>query len=89
MSLRKVLSKVAENWPAKVFSIALAMVLFVFHQMNSLAERFFSVPLLLESQSNLVPATSYPRMIRITLRGDSNSIYSIQEEDIQAYIDIS
>ena len=65
------------------------MVLFVFHQMNSLTERFFSVPLLLESQSNLVPATSYPRMIRITIRGDANSIYAIQEEDIQAYIDVS
>jgi hypothetical protein len=89
LSLRKILDKAAENWPAKVFSIALAMVLFVFHQMNSLGERFFSVPLVLESQANLVPAGSYPRMIRISLRGDPNNIYSIQEEDIQAYIDIS
>jgi YbbR domain-containing protein len=28
-------------------------------------------------------------MIRITLRGDANSIYAIQEEDIQAYVDVS
>ena len=89
MSSRSILAKVAENWPAKVFSIALALVLFVFHQMNSLAERFFSVPLILESQTDLVPASSYPRLIRITLRGDANSIYPIQEDEIQVYIDMS
>jgi YbbR domain-containing protein len=86
---RKILAKIAENWPVNVFSIALAMVLFVFHKMNSLTERFFSVPLIFESQTNLVPASPYPRMIRITLRGDANSIYPIQEDNIQAYIDLS
>ena len=89
MKIKDILAKIAENWPAKVFSIALAMVLFIFHQMNSLTERFFLVPLLLESQTNLVPARPYPRMIRITLRGDANNIFPIHEEDIQAYIDLS
>jgi YbbR domain-containing protein len=89
LTSRKLLSIIAENWPAKVISIALAMVLFVFHRMNSLSERFFSVPLVLESQTNLVPANSYPRMIRITLRGDANSIYPIQDDDIQAFVDLS
>ena len=89
MKARNILAKIAENWPAKVISIALAMILFVFHQMNSLTERFFSVPLILESQTNLVPANPYPRMIRITLRGDANSVFPIHEEDIQAYIDLS
>ena len=79
----------AENWPAKVISIALALVLFVFHHMSNLSERFFSVPLLIESQASLVPSSPYPRTIRITLRGNANSIYPIIEEDIQAFIDLS
>ena len=89
MNIRNILTRAAENWPAKVFSIALAMVLFVFHQMNSLAERFFSVPLVLESHTSLVPASSFPRMIRITLRGEANSLYLIQEDDIRAFVDLS
>ena len=89
MNTRNILTKAAENWPAKVLSIALAIVLFVFYRMNSLAERFFSVPLVFESQTNLVPASAYPRMIRITLRGDANTIYPIQDDDIHAYIDLS
>ncbi|MCL2479564.1 MAG: CdaR family protein [Treponema sp.] len=89
MNVRTLLVKAAANWPAKVISIALAMMLFIFHRMSSLSERFFTVPLVMESQTNLVPSNSYPRTIRITLRGDANSILTIQEDDIQAYVDLS
>jgi YbbR domain-containing protein len=89
LNLRKLIAKVSENWPAKVISLALAMVIFVFHSMSSLSERFFSVPLVFESQTNIISASPYPRTIRITLRGDASIIYSIQEDDIQAYVDMS
>jgi YbbR domain-containing protein len=87
LNSRKLIAAVAENWPAKVISIALAIVLFVFHRMSLLEERFFSVPLSVETGSALVPSGPYPGMIKITLRGDANTIYPIQEDDIQAYID--
>lgn len=86
---RKLLAKAAENWPAKVLSIALAIILFVFHRMSMLEDRFFSVPLNLEIDGNLVPASSYPRMVRVSLRGDANSIYPILEDDIEAYLDFT
>jgi len=89
LNIRKLLAKAAENWPAKVLSIALAMMLFIFHRMSSLSERYFTVPLVFESQTNLVPSSSYPRLISVTLRGEANSIFSIQEDDIVAYIDLS
>jgi YbbR domain-containing protein len=85
----KFFARMAENWPAKVLSIAFAIVLFVFHRMSLLEERFFSIPLQVETDKALVPASSYPRMIRVTLRGDANTIYPILEEDIEAYIDLT
>ncbi|MDR2607044.1 MAG: hypothetical protein LBC57_01515 [Treponema sp.] len=78
----------AENWPVKVLSIVLALILFVFHRMSTLEDRFFSVPLDVELNQNLLPASSYTRMIRVTLRGEANSIYPILEDDIKAYIDL-
>jgi hypothetical protein len=36
----------------------------------------------------LVPASSYPRMVRITLRGEANNVFPIMEEDIEAYLDL-
>jgi YbbR domain-containing protein len=88
LNSKKLIAGIAENWPAKVISIALAIVLFVFHRMSLLEERFFSVPLGVETNNTLVPAGPYPGMIRITLRGDANTIYPIMEDDIQAYIDL-
>jgi hypothetical protein len=88
LNSRKLLARIAENWPAKVISIAMAIILFVFHRMSLLEERFFSVPLVVETESALIPASPYPGMIKITLRGDANTIYPIQEDDIQAYIDL-
>jgi hypothetical protein len=69
--------------------MALAVILFVFHRMSTLEDRFFSVPLRIENQGNMTPATSYPRMVRITLRGEPNSIYPILEDDIDAYVNFN
>ncbi|GHT85929.1 hypothetical protein FACS1894137_10830 [Spirochaetia bacterium] len=89
MNSKELIALIAENWPAKVISIALAIILFVFHRMSLLEERFFSAPLAVETDSALIPAGPYPGMIRITLRGDANTIYPILEDDIQAYIDLN
>ena len=77
-----------ENWPAKVLSLGLAIILFVFHRMSTLEDRFFSVPLKVESATTLMPSSSYPRMIRVGLRGEANSIYPIQDSDIEVYVDM-
>jgi hypothetical protein len=81
--------KAVENWPVKVLSIALALILVVFHRMSTLEDRFFSVPLNLEGDETLTPSASYVRTVRVTLRGDPNSIYPIGEDDIEAFIDLS
>jgi hypothetical protein len=86
---KKTLSKIAEKWPAKVLSVAVAILLFAFHRMGDLQERFFSVPLQFDMNGTLIPAGSYPRNIRITLRGDANSIYHVAEEDIEVRLDLA
>jgi hypothetical protein len=86
---KKILTKITENWHVKVLSIALALILFVFHRMSLLEDRFFSVPLHIVTNESMVPASSYPRMVRLTVRGEANSIYPILEDDIVAYLDLN
>ena len=88
MDGRKLFARAVENWPAKVLSLALAIVLFVFHRMSTLEQRFFSIPLNIERSGALMPSSSYPRMVRVSLRGDANSIYPIMEDDIEVYVDM-
>ena len=85
---RKILLKIAENWPVKVLSVVLAIVLFVFHQTSTMQNRFFSVPLHVETDGNYTPSSSYEHTIRVGMRGEANSIYPILENDIEAYIDL-
>jgi len=84
----KLLAKIIEKWPAKVLSLAAALIITIFYRMNTLETRFISVPLLLESSDLLIPASSYASTVRVSLRGEAGSINPIFEEDIEAYIDL-
>ena len=88
MDFRKLCARVVENWPAKVLSLALAIVLFIFHRMSILETRFFSTPIILESLNAMMPSSPYPRMIKVSLKGEANSLYSILEDDIEIYVDM-
>jgi YbbR domain-containing protein len=83
------MAKIAENWPAKALSIALAIILFVFHRMNTLSTRPVSIPLTVQTGAELVPANPSPRTVRVILRGEEDSITSIAEGDITAFIDLN
>ncbi|MDR0399855.1 MAG: hypothetical protein LBH51_02810 [Treponema sp.] len=87
-NLKGLLKKLAENWVPKVLSIALALVIFMFHRLNTLETRFFSIPLILDIPAHLCPSSSYVRMVRVSLRGDANNIQPVQDDDIEAYLDL-
>ena len=85
----KLLNRLIDNWPAKVLSLAIAILLSMFHQISVLEERYFSVPLQIETSGDLLPSGPYPKMVRLTLKGEANSLYPIQESDIEAYADLT
>jgi len=85
---KKILARITEKWPAKVTSLVFAIILFAFHSMGNLQERFFTVPLQLYTNDNLAPGTDFPRNIRVILKGDENSIYHITENDIEVVLDL-
>jgi YbbR domain-containing protein len=89
LSSSKLIIKIIENWPVKVLSVALALILFVFNRLNTLTTRPLSVPLIIETHSTLVPASAYPHNVRVNLRGEDEGVKSISEGDIEAYVDLS
>lgn len=79
---------ILDDWIAKILCLVLAIVLYVFYQFSSLRERPLSVPLTLIASENLVPATQYPRTVRLVLRGESDEIFAIHENDLEAVLDL-
>jgi YbbR domain-containing protein len=77
------------NWPAKILSLAAALLLFSFYRLNRLEDRYISVPLSVSMNDEYVPSSQYPRTVRATLRGESNALFAIQDEDVRASLDLS
>jgi len=86
---KKIWGTIFENWPVKVLSVALALILFVFNRLNTLTTRVLSVPLTIETSAQLVPASAYPQNVRVNLRSEDEGIKSITENDIDAFVDLS
>lgn len=89
MNLRHLLERTAHNWPVKVLSVALAVLLFLFYRISTLEERFFSVPLEIRVDDDFIPASTYPRNARVTVRGERDSVFNILEDDIQVFADFT
>ena len=88
MRNRRFFERILDNWPAKIISLAVALVLFLFYRIVNLEERFFNVPLSIEVPENFTASGNYPRSVRITLRGGQEEIFHILEEDIRASADL-
>lgn len=88
MSVSKLFAKAVENWPGKVLSLGLAIFLFVFHRMSTLETRSLFVPIAVERLGAMMPSSPYPPMVRISLRGEAESIDSILEGDIEVFADM-
>jgi YbbR-like protein len=88
MNSRRLIRALLSDLPVKVICLTAAVVLFLFHRVNTMTERFFSVPLEVSTPPGLAIASPYPRSVRITLRGSEESVYTILEEDIEATADL-
>lgn len=88
MKSRRLRRAFFSDMPAKVICLAAAAILFLFHRVNTLTERFFSVPLEVNVPAGLAIASAYPKSVRITLHGAEEQIYPVLEEDIEAVVSL-
>ncbi len=89
MAKEKFLDRLLSDWPAKALSLMAALLLFFFQTVNRLEERPLSVPLSVVAARDFVPASAYPRTVRLILRGESNAVHAILENDLEASADFS
>lgn len=77
------------DWPAKVLSLATALLLTLFFNLTRLEQRTMNIPLTISLGDSLVASSQYPRTVRVVLRGERDTIYGIREEDISASLDLT
>ena len=77
------------DWPAKVLSLAVALLLTLFFNLTRLEQRTISIPLTISINDEMAPSSQYPRMVRVSLRGERDAIYGIREDEISASLDLA
>lgn len=80
---------IERNWPAKIISVAAAIILFLFYRATSLEERFFSVPLDIRINESYAVSSTLPSSVKVTLRGSEDNIFLVLEDDIEVYADFT
>ncbi|HTO22138.1 MAG TPA: CdaR family protein, partial [Spirochaetia bacterium] len=85
---RRISRVILADLPVKVICLAAAVILLLFHRVTTLSERFFSVPLDVDTAPGLAVASAYPKTVRITLRGAGDAIFPILEEDVEASVSL-
>ena len=60
MSLDSKISKLLENWPAKVISLVMAIFIMFLYNLTRLEQRVIIVPLNISEGHSYVPSTEYP-----------------------------
>ncbi len=89
MKIKEISDKLTENWPVKAACILLASIFYVFYVLSIQDNRSFTVPLAVEAQNGITVAGSYPRKVKVTLRGKTEDIASIRESDVTAALDLN
>ncbi|MBN1615815.1 MAG: hypothetical protein JW875_00770 [Spirochaetales bacterium] len=89
MKAKILIDRILDNWPAKIVCLTLSLLLFMFYRMSTLEKRYFSLPLTIQGTGDLVPSVHYPQTIKVSIRGEKDLIYPVQESDIEVYLDLS
>ena len=91
MSIKPLLKKITNNWPAKAICFVLAAMIYFFHQISLLDTKVYIVPLQVRNQQALVALSGLEqaKFVKIKIRTKREQIASITEEDLAAYVDLS
>jgi len=89
MRPERLIRRIIADWPAKVLSLAVALLLTLFFNLTRLEERTISIPLSVSLNDDMAPSSSYPRMVRVSMRGEREVIYGIREDEVSASLDLS
>ncbi len=89
MKSSRLVERVTNNWPAKILSVAAAVLLFFFYRISTLEQRYVTVPLDVVANGYFAPTAPLPATVRVTLRGKADTIFGIRESDIEAYVDLT
>ena len=91
MKIKQLLNKLLENWPAKVICLALALLLYFFYNLSLLDKKTFTLLVSTIENGQMTSETDKNtiKSVKVTVHAKQEQLAGINEDDLNAYIDIS
>ena len=87
--LNKYLQGLLMNWPAKMLSLLLALVVYAFIHYSTIGARSVTIPISVLLPERMEAQSLVPTSIDVEIRGDEHIIYLINPDSIAAVADFS
>jgi|GEM_PF-2850584 len=78
-----------QNWTSKVISLAIAILLIIISRSVSTEVRFFDLSLNVLLHETMIPGETYPKVVRLGLKGDPELIKSVKAWEFKAVLDLT
>jgi YbbR domain-containing protein len=76
-------------WPVKVLSLGAAVLLFFFTNLLDMGSREISLPIRYVFAPGYTQSSEFPTKARLLLRGDSEKLYGLADDELQVVADFS
>lgn len=81
--------KILENLPIKVLAVAVALMLFIFHRIESIVQKEYTLPVELVLDPGYVPLENPVQRAKVLIRGPRTSLESLQADNLKVVADVS
>ncbi len=89
MSGKDFFKTVFSNWHIKLLSLIIAVFIVVVYRIQSLDERYLTVPLKVKYSSKVIPSSAVAEVVKLTIKGKTEDIFLISDRDIVAVANFS
>ena len=90
MNIKQFRDKLLHNWQVKLSCIAIAIIVYFFHQFSGYTKKTLVINLNLEQQGIMTPAEQlHVKNVKVIVRGKNEDIQRISEDNFYAFIDIA
>ena len=88
-SIRRLIDRLLENWIAKVASLLIAILLYIFYQASQIDKKTFMVPLKIVEDGVVMHIGNVPKSVLVVVRTNDTIMNMINGSDFEGSIDIS
>jgi len=88
MKASRLFEKILDKWPVKLICFAIAVCLYMFHQISLVEKKTFNVPLKVVQEGSVMKTGNMANSVTVVVRAGRDEMNSIYVSDMTASVDI-